>query len=185
MDNMKRRLSIAAMLIVLISGRSAAQPATAGTIGAPTSPRTLSYQGIILGKEGNKMAGAHLLTISLYGDDQGKARLWQNNIMTTLDSSGIFNCTIGTAESPLPDAQTMDRPIWLGISIDGGLELRPLTEVTASAYALNVADNAITTGKLADGAVASGKLADGAVTTAKLADSSVTAGKLNADYALA
>jgi hypothetical protein len=177
--NTKKRLfSIAMFLMLLISGRSAAQ----STAVAPTSPRTLSWQGIISGKEGNKIAGAHLLTVSLYGDDQGTARLWQNTMQTILDSTGLFNCTLGAVDNPLPDAQAMDRPIWLGISIDGGLELRPLTEVTASAYALNVADNAITTGKLADGAVSSGKLADGAVTTAKLDDGAVTADKLNMNY---
>ena len=123
-----------------------------------TSPRTLSYQGVISTTDGNKIAGEHLLTITIYADDQGKAKLWQSTMNSLLDNSGIFNCTLGTPDNPLPDAKTMDRPVWLGVSIDNNLELRPLTQMTASAYALNVADNAITTSKLADGAVTANKL---------------------------
>ena len=149
------RISILSVCVMLLSARISSAQTTSGS---NTSPRTLSYQGVISAAGGNKIAGEHLLTITLYGDDQGTVKLWQNNMQTTLDSTGIFNCALGTADNPLPNAQTMDRPIWLGISIDGGIELRPLTQVTASAYALNVADNAITTAKLADGAVTADKL---------------------------
>ncbi len=162
------------------------------------APRTLSYQGILKststanGTAGNILAGARLLTVTLYGDANGTMQLWQSKISTPVDSNGVFNCTLGSADNPLPTPAAMDRSIWLGVAIDNAPELRPLSQVTASAYAINVADNAITTGKLADtavttqklatGAVQSANLADAAVTTAKLADSSITAEKMNMNY---
>ncbi len=136
-------------------------------------PRTLSYQGVLMPSGGGiKAAGSRLLTVTLYGDANGTIKLWQSTMNTTVDSSGVFNCLLGTADNPLPDPSAMDRPIWLGVAVDNGPELRPLSQVTASAYALNVVDNAITTAKLADNAV----------TTAKIADSSITANKVNMDY---
>ncbi|HEY3875214.1 MAG TPA: hypothetical protein VGM92_07035 [Candidatus Kapabacteria bacterium] len=65
-----------------------------------------------------------------------------------LDSSGVFNMMLGSSGNPLPDAQAMDRPLWLGISIDGAPELRPLSQLSASPFALNVADSSITAQKL-------------------------------------
>jgi hypothetical protein len=88
----------------------------------------------------------------------GTQKLWQSTMTTTLDASGVFSTLLGTPENPLPDAQAMDRPIFLGVSMDGQSEMRPLTTVTASAYALNVADNSITTNKIAAGAVTADKL---------------------------
>ena len=91
---------------------------------------------------------------------------------TPVDSNGVFNLMLGSANNPLPGPSAMDRPIWLGVAIDNGPELRPLSQITASAYAINVADNAIT----------SQKIAAGAVQSANLADSAVTSTKLNMDY---
>ena len=134
-------------------------------------PRTLSYQGV-LAVSGNHPAGTRLLTVSLYGNANGTMKLWQSQMNVAVDSNGVFNCMLGTQDNPLPESAAMDRAIWLGISVDGGSELRPLSEVTASAYALNVVDNAITTNKLMDNSV----------TSSKIADSSITASKLNLSY---
>ncbi len=116
--------------------------------------------------------GSRLLTVTLYSDANGNNKLWQSTMNTTVDASGVFNLLLGTPDNPLPAPSAMDRPIWLGVAVDNGPELRPLSEVTASAYALNVVDNAITTAKLANNSV----------TTPKIADSSVTASKVNMDY---
>ena len=131
---------------------------------------------------GTKATGSRLLTVTLYSDANGNNKLWQSTMSTTIDSSGVFNCTLGTADNPLPQPSVMDRPIWLGVAVDDGPELRPLSEMTATAYALNVVDNAITTMKLADGAVTSQKLADSSITTAKLANGSVTWNKMGTEY---
>src|SRR4029077_17775088 len=109
-------------------------------------------QGVLMttGTNGTNATSSRLLTVTLYSDANGNNKLWQSTMNTQVDTNGVFNCTLGTAENPLPQPSVMDRPIWLGVAINGGVELRPLSQVTASAYALNVVDNAITTAKLAD-----------------------------------
>src|SRR5439155_21193828 len=97
----------------------------------------------------NKFAGERLLTVTLYGDPDGRTTLWQSTMKTVLDTTGIFNLVLGTPDNPLPESQAMDRPLWLGVSIDGSPELTPRAQLTASAYALNVADSSITAQKLA------------------------------------
>jgi hypothetical protein len=112
----------------------------------------------VVGGAVTNLAGEHLVTVTLYTDNMGTQKLWQSTMTTSLDTSGVFSTLLGTPENPLPDAQTMDRPIFLGVSLDGQPEMRPLTTVTASAYALNVADNSITTAKLADRSVTWNKM---------------------------
>ncbi len=169
-----KTIAAASMLLYLFAGAGLrAQQAPSGGSNAQSAPRTLSYQGVLTASGGGiKAAGSRLLTVTLYGDANGNNKLWQSTMNTQVDSNGVFNLFLGTPDNPLPSPSAMDRPIWLGVAIDGGVELRPLSQVTASAYALNVVDNAITTAKLADGAV----------TTAKIADSSITACKVNMDY---
>src|SRR5487761_2279107 len=131
--------------------------------------RTPSYQGGLMPSGGGiKAAGSRLLTVTLYGDANGTIKLWQSSMNTTVDSNGVFNCLLGSADNPLPDPAAMDRPSWLGVAVDNGPEMRPLSQVTASAYALNVVDNAITTAKLADNAVTSAKIADSSITASKV-----------------
>lgn len=149
---------------------------------AQPAPRTLSYQGVLSNMGGTKASGPHVVTVTLYGDANGTTTLWQSTMNTQVDSSGVFNLLLGAAGNALPSPAAMDRPIWLGVAVDGGTEMRPLSEVTASAYALNVVDNAITTAKLVDGAVTTAKIADSSITTAKLADGSVTWNKMGTDY---
>ncbi len=151
---------------------------------AQSAPRTLSYQGVLTmtGSPGTFATGPRLLTVTLYGDANGTVKLWQSTMNVPVDSNGVFNCTLGTADNPLPEPSVMDRALWLGVAVDNGPEMRPLSEVTASAYALNVVDNAITTPKLADGAVTTQKLADNSVTSGKIADSSITASKMATNY---
>lgn len=158
---------------------------------AQTSPRLLSYQGVIR-SSGVDVVGNHSLVVTLYGDASGTIKLWQGTLNTPIDSSGVFNCLLGTSDNPLPSAAVMDQPLWLGVAVDTGAELHPLSPMTASPYALNVADQSIsanklidrviTTNKLADTSVTTPKIADGSVTTSKIADSSITPEKMNLNY---
>ncbi|MDP4200801.1 MAG: hypothetical protein Q8922_12785 [Bacteroidota bacterium] len=162
MGHSKTKLVAAMLLLSILAVRGIhAQP---GHPSIATTPRTLSYQGVLRptdvnGKEAAPIIGDRLLTISLYADENGTARLWQRTMMVTVGPDGVFSVQLGTPDNPLPETQALDRPLWLGVAIDGGTEMRPLAQVTASAYALNVADNAVTTAKLADGAVTAAKLA--------------------------
>ena len=181
---MRHKLRTLAAAAFALSYLFASGGLRAQQVPATSAPRTLSYQGVLInpGNPGTKATGSRLLTVTLYGDAEGMSKLWQSTMNTTVDSNGVFNCLLGSAENPLPAPTAMDRPIWLGVSVDNGPELRPLSEMTASAYALNVVDHSISTDKVVDNAITTAKLADGAVTSAKIADSSITPSKLNFDY---
>ena len=169
-------IAAAALLLLFVGAGVRAQQ-----VQPVSAPRTLSYQGVLrsTGPAGNILAGIRLLTVTLYGDAYGTTKLWQSTMNTPVDSSGVFSCLLGTADNPLPPPAMMDRAIWLGVSIDGSPELRPLSEVTSSAYAINVADNAVTTDKLADSSVTNDKIAPGSVTPDKLNMAYVSTVSLN------
>lgn len=125
---------------------------------APASdvPRTISYQGI-LSSDGKAYAdGEYDITVTLYGDRHGTNHVWQYTY-TTRVIGGVFNLYLGEGR-PLPDLSKMNMPLWIGTSVNGAEEMRPLTPLSASPYALNVPDRAITTTKIADGAVTAEKV---------------------------
>jgi hypothetical protein len=168
-----QHIAAAAMALLLFAGTVQAQTVSA--------PRTISYQGQLKQLGGAQTPCTRTFEISLYADQAGDSLLWRDNLSAEVDSSGIFNLEL-CGDYPLPNAQTMDRPIWMGIAIDNGTEMRPLSLLSASPYALNVADRAISTNKVIDGAITSAKIAAGAVQSANLADSSVTGAKMATDY---
>lgn len=142
--------------LCLAAGATALQGQT--TIPATDVPRTISYQGLLTSTDGVPFAdGEYGITVTLYGDEQGTRPVWRQTC-TTQVSGGIFNLYLGTREAPLPGTAEMNAPLWVGTSVNGGAEMRPLTPLSASPYALNVPDRAITGGKLAPGAVTADKV---------------------------
>lgn len=120
-------------------------------------PRTISYQGMLTSNSGSPLPdGTHSVTVTLYTDPAGTIPLWQDRYDAPT-SGGVFNLYLGS-NTPLPSPEQMNRPLWVGTSINGQEEMRPLTPLTASPYALNLPDRAVTTGKLAAGAVTADKV---------------------------
>lgn len=121
-------------------------------------PRTISYQGVLTASEGSVVPdGTYDISIGLYTDPQGHEQIWLDTY-NTLVHNGIFNIYLGTGTSPLPSTSEMNRPLWIGTSINGSDIMRPLTPLTASPYALNLPDQTVTTNKLADNAVTAQKV---------------------------
>jgi hypothetical protein len=75
--------------------------------------------------------------------------IWEGRYAVQV-TSGIFAIPLGAGKYPLPTVSSLDKQLWVGISVDGSDELRPLTQLTSSPYALNVADKSITKEKLSD-----------------------------------
>jgi len=142
--------SILSIVAIFASIRSSAQTLS-------STPRTLSYQGMISG-DNEAVTGERLLTVTLYGDPEGTVKLWQGSMKTLIDRNGIFNVLLGSTDNPLPQSQSLDRPLFIGISIEGSPELMPRGQITASPYAINVGDGAITSRKLSSGSVTADKL---------------------------
>lgn len=99
-------------------------------------PKTMSYQGILTDTTGNPVAnGDYSMIFRIYDVASGGAVLWiETQTVNVID--GIFNAILGKV-SPLNLA--FDKPYWLGLSVEGGAELTPRTELTAAAYSLNAA----------------------------------------------
>lgn len=143
------RQLVAAMMLFTI--------AIAWTLDAQAQSPVISYQGVISTPEGNPLDASQCsLAVTIYADEAGTQAIWHDTYQTPV-AHGVFSIALGS-NTPLPAPQLLDRPLWLGVTVAGGKEMRPLSPVAASAYALNIADNAVTTSKIADNAVTTEKL---------------------------
>lgn len=129
-----------------------------GTVPAADVPRTISYQGMLTNAEGVPIRdGMYDVSVTLYADPEGRRSIWNDTYRIPV-TGGVFNLYLGDGGRALPGPDALNAPLWIGTAIDGANELRPLTPLTASPYALNVPDRAITTAKLSDGAVTAEKV---------------------------
>lgn len=141
--------------LMILAGGIAAHAQS--TLLSPDVPRTISYQGLLSSPDGAVLPdGAYQVTVALYSDPQGSREVWRDSY-TTQVTAGVFNLYLGQGR-PLPEPGSISMPLWIGTSVDGGAEMRPLTPLSASPYALNVPDASITTAKVADGAITSEKI---------------------------
>lgn len=112
-------------------------------------PRIISYQGQVTAADGKAINGTHHITVNFYSDRFGKTYLWQGQYDAEI-TNGIFNVILGSGKYKLPENSVMNRPLWIGVSVDGGAEMRPLSQMSGVPYAMNVPDKSITAAKLAD-----------------------------------
>jgi hypothetical protein len=133
-------------------------------------PRQISFQGILTDASGQAADdGNYLLTFRLYDNELGVSVLWTET-QTTAVQSGVFNVMLGK-ETPL--SLTFNKPLWLGVSVDGAQEMRPRTALAASPYALHAdVANAIAPG--VGGIVRSVNGSDGDVTLQGAGGTTVT-----------
>jgi hypothetical protein len=140
---MKKNLVLFAIAFALCL----AQGLRAQNLKSTDVPRILSYQGHITNAD-QSVTGRHPITVRLYSDPEGKHKLWEDTYTTDV-KDGIFSILLGS-QNALPTTERLNRPVWLGVSISGTDELRPLTQFTTAPYALNVPDNSITKEKLSE-----------------------------------
>jgi hypothetical protein len=94
-------------------------------------PSTLSYQGVLADASGVAVAdGPYSITFKIYDVFMGGTELWSETQVVPV-SKGIFSAVLGSVQ---PLTLPFDIPYWLGLSVAGGAELTPRTELTSSAY---------------------------------------------------
>lgn len=115
---------IALISVMLVSFTSLAQV-----------PRTISFQGVLTDAQGNIVSdGNHQLTLKLYdAATNGNILFTETQIVPVV--KGVFNAIIGSVQ-PIPTSLSFDRAYFLGVNVDGGLELSPRIPLTAVPYAL-------------------------------------------------
>jgi hypothetical protein len=142
-----------ALLLIGVTAISIAQQSSTLDV-----PRTISYQGLLTSNDGTPLPnGVYDITVTLYADETGANGIWQGTYHADV-LNGVFNIHLGSGNAPLPEPAQMNRPLWVGTSINGSGLMTPLTPLTSSPYALNLPDQAVTTTKLADGAVTAEKV---------------------------
>jgi hypothetical protein len=117
----------------------------------------MSYQGYLSNGGRAVNDGQYPITVKLYSDPDGVNAIYDATYQTPV-VNGMFNILLGSGQNPLPSGDMMNMPLWIGITVNGHEELKPYTPLSASPYALNVPNNAITTDKLSDGAVTTRKI---------------------------
>jgi len=152
---MKTLSSCFLSLLIVVS---VAQIARGQQTSLPDVPHTLSYQGYLLDSQGAPVAdGNYSVTLRMYTDAQGVAKVWED-AFTAQVRNGVFNILLGSGKYSLPGANVMSAPLWIGVQFADGDEMKPLTPLTSSPYALGIADNAVSSNKLQDGAVTEDKI---------------------------
>ncbi len=101
--------------------------------------------------------GQYAITVRLYSDADGVQAIYDATYQVTV-VSGTFSIMLGSGHAPLPMLDKLNSPLWIGITVNGHEELKPYTALSASPYALNVPNNAISSDKLQDGAVTARKI---------------------------
>jgi hypothetical protein len=127
------------LIVTLFVGVSSAQ------MSQPESNKTINYQGLLTEK-GQPITGILDLVVQLGKAQDGSEVLWQDTIKATL-VDGHFSIELG-ANKPFPSPSLMDGAAWLGISVKGSHEQPSRTMLSASPFALNVADGAVTAKKM-------------------------------------
>lgn len=111
-------------------------------------PHLISYQGLLTTKEG-KLAtdSTYKITASLYTDATGSSELWHEQF-SVITHHGVFNIELGRGRVPLPASSELSRPLWIGVTMEGNPRTSQLTALSASPYALAIADQSVTKEKM-------------------------------------
>ena len=90
--------------------------------------------------------GIYKVILRLYSDQNGMQSVWQD-AMNAQTTNGVFSITLGGGAMPLP-MNAMNTPLWLGVQPDGQDEMKPLTALTASPFALAIPNGSVTAEKM-------------------------------------
>src|SRR5205814_449797 len=91
--------------------------------------------------------GDYQITVRLYSDETGTQEIWRDTYLAHV-VGGVFSLALGSGTQPLPPSGEIDRGLWLGVQVGVSQEMRPLTAMTATPFALNVPDSSITEKKI-------------------------------------
>jgi hypothetical protein len=144
------------------------------TTSAFAQPTAFTYQGRLLDGS-NPANGSYDFEFTLY-DTEGGVIGRPLLLRETPVTNGLFTVALDFRAGAFTGA---DR--WLGISVNGSVELSPRTQITAAPYAVlaaNVAANSIGPSELQNGAVTSAKIAPSAVGPNEITNSAISTSQI-------
>ncbi len=102
-------------------------------VGTAAVPQTLSYQGVLNDSGGTVVPdGDYDLTFRLFDLETGGTPLWSETQTVTV-TDGVFDVILGSVTGLVLEFEDQ---YWLGLSVEGGAELTPRTQLTSAPYAL-------------------------------------------------
>jgi hypothetical protein len=122
-------------------------------------PPKINYQGLLTDSSGTPVSdGSHSVVFKFYTVANGGVALWQEtHNITTAD--GLFSIILGET-SDIDETIIPSAPVYLGVSVDGGSEMSPRTELVSVPWAIRskitdgVQDNAVNSQSIQDGSIA-------------------------------
>ncbi|MBD3218820.1 MAG: hypothetical protein GF310_11115 [candidate division Zixibacteria bacterium] len=96
-------------------------------------PHFFSYQGRLTDSLGNPLNATVELDFRIYADEYGNTMLWKEVHPSVQVINGLFDVFLGSGKA-LPDSIFDGSVLWLGIMVDDGPTLEPLTPFIASPY---------------------------------------------------
>lgn len=104
---------------------------------AAAVPQLVNYQGTLADNAGQPLHGTYSLTFRVYATSSTGVVLWTETQSVTV-TSGVFHVVLGSV-APLTPVVFSSAERWLGIAVNGGVELLPRTRITAVPWALRAA----------------------------------------------
>ncbi|MCD4813758.1 hypothetical protein K8S19_08720 [bacterium] len=125
-------------------------------------PNTLNYQGRLMDSVQQPVVdGQYAVTFRLYAAESGGTMVWEE-AQPVATQNGYFNTVLGNSTALTPSI--FNQSLWVSVQVGTNVELSPRQKLGTSAYAMTVADGAITTNKVSDSAITSSKVAVNAIT---------------------
>jgi hypothetical protein len=155
-------------------------------------PETINYQGYLTDSGGLPVDDTVQMTFSIYdtADPVVTTPLWTETHSSITVNNGVYSVVLGSVDpAGNPLNLPFDTQYYLGVEVGTDGEMTPRQPLTSVPYAMNadtaeyaidVADEVVTTAKIAAGAVTSDRISDGSVASADVgfnyADSSSKGG---------
>lgn len=96
-------------------------------------PELLSYQGVLLDSAGNPLTDSANITFTIYDLPTGGNVYWQETQEVGFNQSGRFVVLLG-AVNPMGDSVFNDPVRWIGIQVEGDIELSPRIRIVSVGY---------------------------------------------------
>ena len=121
--------SLLASLLMLCTPASSAVPAS------------LSYQAYLTDASGVAVDADTMISFAIYNVETDGAPLWFDSLLVPV-TQGLMSVTLGSPTNPFPPG-LFEAPLFIGITIDGDVELAPRRPLTTAGFSFR-ADDATT-----------------------------------------
>jgi len=140
-------------------------------------PRIISYQGVLIGADGKPQSGMKNLEITIVSPSGTPHPSGFKHTESFILQGGLFYARLGK-----PPESNMDFPILEG---DWNLKITEIgtsnsyqVALFSSPYALNIADNVVTSSKIVNNAIVESKIAPNSVNSSAIQDGAIVESKL-------